>query len=619
MTAPATHSVGFTVVVVLMCCAIGAVIGLAIYYGDGGAGGVAVRGGRATLVVERRARLLRLRRGDARNRTEVFVADLARGVPAQVLPGSCPEPHNASDLCLSWAGHVTLSVDVDDDDDDDDDDASCFVVRWKAELGGRPVNCFHLAGAFWYGGWAVGADWPLGTTRLERKPYVLGDAGFGPVLERYWLTSNGVAIVAAAHFELDVSLNAATGDGQSDGRLCLYAGGQRLEYTLCVATDVRSVHRSIMRRHFDKTDGSRPDERFVESPVWSAPPNTSLVGVTTAVRRHGYGLGHLVADVDWDETESVAFRPLNVSVLLVVRPYTAIDAGRFVEFATHGALLTADGGLVVGACRHDGGFAGVWAMHDAAVAQLRRRLTSTRRRLNVTSFVFLPPCAPVHSSSYTDRYVRLAAGFGTATVVATGYRTQTSLPLWLLADAAESSWEGLRSLVPTLLQLSVLGYAYVLPGAVGGRRAGAGGLPDRELYLRWLQLAAFLPALHLSVPPHAYDNDTLRIATEILALRTSVVVPRVLALIAPGGATAIVTPLWSHFSNDDVALETDSQFLVGGDLLVAPVLSNGSRTRDIYLPTGTWQCGLTSKYLTGPVWLNGYPVEIQQIAYFILV
>lgn len=37
------------------------------------------------------------------------------------------------------------------------------------------------------------------------------------------------------------------------------------------------------------------------------------------------------------------------------------------------------------------------------------------------------------------------------------------------------------------------------------------GLPDRELYIRWLELSAFMPAMQFSIPPWAYDNEVSKV------------------------------------------------------------------------------------------------------------
>lgn len=40
---------------------------------------------------------------------------------------------------------------------------------------------------------------------------------------------------------------------------------------------------------------------------------------------------------------------------------------------------------------------------------------------------------------------------------------------------------------------------------------GKNGLPDRELYIRWLELSAFMPAMQFSIPPWAYDNEVSKV------------------------------------------------------------------------------------------------------------
>ena len=51
------------------------------------------------------------------------------------------------------------------------------------------------------------------------------------------------------------------------------------------------------------------------------------------------------------------------------------------------------------------------------------------------------------------------------------------------------------------------GYPFVLPDMVGGN--GYNGRPERELFLRWLQLSVFLPAIQFSYPPWLYDQQVL--------------------------------------------------------------------------------------------------------------
>jgi alpha-D-xyloside xylohydrolase len=45
-------------------------------------------------------------------------------------------------------------------------------------------------------------------------------------------------------------------------------------------------------------------------------------------------------------------------------------------------------------------------------------------------------------------------------------------------------------------------------------------------------------------------------------------------------------PLLVEFPDDETSWDIDDQFMFGPDLLVAPVLEQGARSRRVYLPSG---------------------------------
>ena len=78
-----------------------------------------------------------------------------------------------------------------------------------------------------------------------------------------------------------------------------------------------------------------------------------------------------------------------------------------------------------------------------------------------------------------------------------------------------SEWSSLRSVVPNILQLGIIGYPFVNPGPVGGigpanvsvsDNNGRTLQEDMELYIRWWQLNTFLPVLHYFKPPTAFPK-----------------------------------------------------------------------------------------------------------------
>lgn len=104
-------------------------------------------------------------------------------------------------------------------------------------------------------------------------------------------------------------------------------------------------------------------------------------------------------------------------------------------------------------------------------------------------------------------------------------------PVFVSLPQFESSWDGLRRVIPTVLTYGLIGYPFLIPGAVGGdydesgnfsTADGAAGneeeilLPDKELYIRWLQLATFLPVIRFKHLPSTYGDDKVLDMAKIL-------------------------------------------------------------------------------------------------------
>ena len=77
----------------------------------------------------------------------------------------------------------------------------------------------------------------------------------------------------------------------------------------------------------------------------------------------------------------------------------------------------------------------------------------------------------------------------------------------------------------------------------------------------------------------------------------------------------ILRPLWWNDPNDHNTYTIDDEFMVGNDLLVAPVTDDGKRKRDIYLPSGVWR-DHHGKDHNGGVMLKDFPVNLEELPYF---
>lgn len=158
------------------------------------------------------------------------------------------------------------------------------------------------------------------------------------------------------------------------------------------------------------------------------------------------------------------------------------------------------------------------------------------------------------------------------------------------------SWEALATLVPEMLALGLLGYSYGCADMIGGGQyldfIDREGTVDQELFVRWAQCQALMPLMQFSLAPwRVLDELHLAACRDAVGLhvRHAPVVEK-LAIEAARTGTPIVRPLEYAFPHQGYAHVHD-QFMLGDDLLVAPVLASGQRERSVCFPVGRWKGG----------------------------
>jgi alpha-glucosidase len=152
-----------------------------------------------------------------------------------------------------------------------------------------------------------------------------------------------------------------------------------------------------------------------------------------------------------------------------------------------------------------------------------------------------------------------------------------------------ASWDHLRLSIPMLTNLGVSGVALV-----GADVGGFSGNPSPELYARWLQAATLTPFLRshsefVSKPhePFAYGPEFTDINRATIELRYKLL-PYIYSLFQEHTETGapVMRPLWFEYPDDDRTYLVEDQYLVGRDLLVAPVVTEGVVKRRVYFPKG---------------------------------
>jgi len=167
----------------------------------------------------------------------------------------------------------------------------------------------------------------------------------------------------------------------------------------------------------------------------------------------------------------------------------------------------------------------------------------------------------------------------------------------------EHTWEDLRKLVPGMVNLGLMGYPFGCPDLIGGgeylsfRNLAA---IDQELIVRAAQVHALMPMMQFSVAPwRVLSPENLATCRRMAALHTEQGAS-ILGLARASARTGepIVRSLeyaWPHRGYVDVL----DQFLLGPDILVAPVVEKGARRRRLLVPPGRWR-GDDGTVVSGP-------------------
>ncbi|MBK7590815.1 MAG: glycoside hydrolase family 31 protein [Betaproteobacteria bacterium] len=179
-----------------------------------------------------------------------------------------------------------------------------------------------------------------------------------------------------------------------------------------------------------------------------------------------------------------------------------------------------------------------------------------------------------------------------------------------------TSWATLRWNIRTGLQMSLSGM-FNVGHDVGGF---AGPVPDPELFVRWVQACCLNPRMVMNSwkadgtvnVPWLYPEQTPLVLAAI-ALRYRLL-PYLWRLFerARDHGEPILRPTFYSFPDDEACYADSDDFLLGDDVLVAPVVTPGAVTRRVYLPRGpqAW-IGFASgqSYAAGTTVLVPAPLE----------
>lgn len=154
-----------------------------------------------------------------------------------------------------------------------------------------------------------------------------------------------------------------------------------------------------------------------------------------------------------------------------------------------------------------------------------------------------------------------------------------------------SIWAHLQMVIPQLCNMGLSGMPFV-----GTDVGGFGSDCTKELLCRWVEAGCFSPLFrnHSAMgtryqEPWQFDEETVRIYRKAVELRYHLI-PYYYDLFWKEEKTGlpVMRPLVLHYEKDETARECNTEFLVGENLLAAPVVVQGDRKKLVYLPAGGW-------------------------------
>jgi alpha-glucosidase (family GH31 glycosyl hydrolase) len=138
-------------------------------------------------------------------------------------------------------------------------------------------------------------------------------------------------------------------------------------------------------------------------------------------------------------------------------------------------------------------------------------------------------------------------------------------------------------------------------------------LPTDEFFVRWTEVSAFLPILQFSYFPWNYAAGTAAIA--LAYARVHKALEAYLAAAAAGRRSPLVRPLWYDALAAEELYAIADEFMLGPDLVIAPVLAPEREARDVALPPGAWRDAWTGATHEGR--LAGHPAPCPGIPVFV--
>lgn len=506
----------------------------------------------------------------------------------------------------------------------------------------------------WYGGasqgWRKTHAYPLNSAHLDREGFLSDSTSQGSPL---WYSTKGIGVWIRTNRDFRYSVNKQIG-GKDDGLLSAEMPNTSvLAYDIFVDDNLRDVVRRIVKEiGYPRVV---PLADFFKMPIYTTwveykadVTQAKVLEYARKIRALNLPAGVIELDDKWEtrygdmEIDRAKFpdpkamvdelHKMNFKVTLWVHPFVNLDSETFRKNRA-GKFFLQDSSNETGITKWWNGACAVWDLtNPQAAAEFRGKLENLQKTVGFDGFKFdgadvhrvpqdLRAMQPITPAEYADVYNENATAHFVLNETRVGVYSQPTGAVQRLIDK-HSVWgmeNGLGSLIPETIINGLRGWQYVMPDMVGGNEYDNDKI-DKELLIRWAQASALMPLLQFSKAPWHFDDETVRVSRDMsnLHIRFAPYIYE-LAQNAPHTGEPILSGLFYYAPDDAETFKITDQFMLGADVVVAPVLQSGARSRDIYLPEGEWLDLNTKKTVRGKQWMKNYAAPLDVLPVFVRV
>jgi len=510
---------------------------------------------------------------------------------------------------------------------------------------GEPVQFDLASGGCWYGhGFAHRQPYPLNREAIVNPRFAVNNA-ISPI----WMCSAGLVVWIDTDQALAVQSNVA-----GNGRLEVVCPSAAVTVRLFHGTHLPAAHAKLLRAI--GWPGTAGGKNLFGSSIfctWTQYPKCidqpRVLAMAADIRRQGYPCQLLILDDKWETTAGdLAFaanfpdpqtmvrqlHEMGFKVWLWVTPFVNQQSANFAMLAGKGYLVKRRSGEEPSLLKWWGGTAGLVDLtNPAAYTWYRDQLLALRRDFGVDGFKLDGGDAKYHPpaddsrwhhdmgpSGYSDLYLALAEEVAAgACETRTVWMSQRRNIIWR-EGGKDSHWgvdNGLKALLHLGLHMALLGYDVLIADMVPGRvqtMLSDMPLPSDELMVRWTEASAFMPVLQFSYFPWNYAahvKDAVRGLAQAHAALGDYLTRESAHRTKP-----LLRPMWYDWPDQERFYTIADQFVLGSDILAAPVLDSGIVARDVTLPPGQWRDAWTGELHAGGLKLC-YPAPCPGMPLFI--